>query len=244
MNKRVLFVILVAVVGIFVSTTRAKPRDECWIKGTIFLKPNYTIPGTYDPYETYIWTPRCSYRASDKIPLYVETFLSPARVHHDVESVLEIFRDPVFEGLYTWPTCGVRPAFSKVKIQKAPFKKIVRVVMKELEDVKLLPKTEYFPDPKTIPTHWLHGNPVKYEALDYISIMRLYHVEVRLAPGESFVRRIPNLLDFWRIRRGKDGKIYIYCAIRADTPTGWKGIWLPIEGRYDCLLYTSPSPRD
>jgi len=177
-------------------------------------------PFTDKPLETYVWIPRGEYQTTEKIPLYIERWHSPRRIGAVPAPYIGGFVPPPCE----WAP-EVRDA--RLLIRRAPFRKRIKVVLKSSRSVPRYPPKVYFPDPKTVPSHWLHGRPVKYKELDG------EFAWVDLYPGESFVRFVPNLIDYWCLKKGPDSRMYVKCAVPAPKSyLGYKEIWLPIEGRY------------
>ena len=177
-------------------------------------------PFTDKPLETYVWIPRDNYRITEKIPLYIERWYSPYKAGVAPSPYRGGFVPPPLE----WVP-EVKDA--RLLIRKAPFDKRIKVLLRSSHSIPRHPPEAYFPEPKTVPPHWLHGRPVKYKELDGDFAW------VDLYPGESFVRFVPNLLDYWYLRKGPDGRMYVKCAVPAPkTYSGYKEIWLPVEGRY------------
>jgi len=189
--------------------------------------------------EIYIWIPRYAYNVGDRITLYCEYFASPKRMAQ-AGAKLELLDLPSlpFEWCHRVYRCtgAARRDRGKLLVRRAPFHRKIKVLIKNWQDYKkmlVLPKEACFPPPERIPRHWLHGNPVKFKDCIYDAIWKVYFASADLRPGESFVRAVPNLLDYWYLKKGADGRMYVLCAVPApDTFWRIKTVWLPLEGRY------------
>jgi len=189
------------------------------------------------PTEEYIWTPKIVFCTTDRIPMYMETWYSPNRRNVSWRPGEMVEFSPPFVETFAPPplnwTAEIGPS-PRLLIRRAPFNKRIKVLLKEYEEGPKHPFHVYFPNPERIPCHWLHGTPTKYSK-------RLgNYVEVELNPGKSFVQHVPNLLDYWYLRKDSCGRIYVKCAIPAPrTFKGYREVWLPIEGRYRVQYGTS-----
>jgi len=182
------------------------------------------------PYEYYVWMPKHFYQAGERIPFYHEVWYSPNR-----ESIVGRGKG-IFQIFYPIPEESVEfgtlsEVGCRLLIRRAPFKKKVIVIFRDYDKVPKYPFNTYFPDPQEIPFHWLHGNPVKYE-----KSWEPFDVTLNFYPGESFVRYVPNLLDYWYLKKDSRGRIYVKCAVPSLQTRGYhrnhREVWLPIEGRY------------
>ena len=107
MLKRSFAILVMVVMGgvlLVISTIWAEPparhRAE-FEQGFGFLEVNPVIPGDERPDELYIWMPHHSYQVGERIPLYVETFISPSRAVPGLRRVHRLLRDLVFDCLHT-----------------------------------------------------------------------------------------------------------------------------------------------
>ena len=107
------------------------------------------------------------------------------------------------------------------------------VVVLRRTNLPKLKVSDFLPPLDSVPTHWLHGVPVEpYRAKD--DEPKPWG-EVTLHSGESSVARIPNLIAYFKTKRGEFGRLFVEVY---DYRKGCS-MWLPIEGRYRVQYGTS-----
>ena len=170
-----------------------------------FYKPRQAGPTPY----CYIWMPKGCFSAHGKISVLVE-------FHLDVKSDFPYFSIDL-EG----PSEEIRTGEGR----RLLVKRDGWVVGLRRSNLPRLKVSDFLPPLDSIPTHWLHGNPVEPERME--GEFGPWG-EITLHPGESSVMRIPNLIDYFNTKRGEYGRLFVevydYRSNRAK--------WLPIEGRY------------
>jgi len=184
---------------------------------------------TQIPIERYIWIPQDVFSPHDEIPLHIETWCSPKRRDIVCEhgKIIEVSKPPFTRTFRRPPIYEAEILGPRLLIRRWPFSKRVRVVLKGYYEIRKRPLDVFFPSPDKIAHHWLHGTPVRYS--------KHYEdcVEVDLYPGDSFVQYVPNLLDYWYLKKDSRGRIHVKCEVPVlHTPEGYREVWLPIEGRY------------
>jgi len=94
-------------------------------------------------------------------------------------------------------------------------------------------RKEWLPDKNEIPYWKLHGHRLVFPNTYEVPPGVIIEDEVRMNPGDSFVRRIPDLLALFAFRRTLDGRVWVKCArVAPGAPLGYKEVWLPVEGHY------------
>jgi len=158
----------------------------------------------------YIWTDNFTYKVGDKITLWIERVA---------------VRELLFSAIS--PIQSIQDNVWMLLIKRGDKVVTFKTLLPRLE------KHEWLPSKPEIPVWRLHGrrlvSPRTYEVPPGVII----EDEVRMSPGDSFVRRIPDLIKLFAIKRTPDGRVWVKCArVASRAPLGYKEIWLPIDGRY------------
>ena len=157
--------------------------------------------------DLYIWTDNDVYLWGDKITLFIEY----------VAREKECFtaQNPV-----------------ETELQYLRLKRNGAAVEPRVIGYPDLKKRDWLPDANEIPAWRLHGRRLVFVTKDTREILPLED-PVYMEAGDSFVRRIPNVLDMFVTKKTPEGRVLVHCA-KPDpkSPNGYKEFWAPIEGSY------------
>jgi|GEM_PF-2602822 len=171
-------------------------------------------PPTIKQYATYIYCNPSTARVGDKIILFIEKTAKERLWFSAVSPVNEIIEGPILIVKKGKWTVALRDQYPTPPTH--------------------LSREQWLPSKDEIPFWRLHGQRLVFPNREDF---------VHMQPGDSFVRRIPDLTTFFVTKKDENGIIYVKCFRYIIRRTGdiyrYKETWLPIEGRYRVQYGTS-----
>jgi len=192
----------------FAEPSHCRSEQPALLINWEFSKPN---PPTIKVAKLYVWCTPTVIRWGEKISLYIEYVAQEKTWFTPVSPIRLTVEDPTY-----------------LLIKRGKWTVLLRDGSPPSEDTipPRLSRDEWLPKEHEVPYWRLHGQRLVFpDEEDF----------VHMQPGDSFVRRIPDLTALFRTKKTPDGRVWVLCIryIRRGRDS-YEGIieWLPIEGRY------------